>query len=86
MRRVVLGTYGMAAEATDVPQWDSLVLATPRANIKQPIGRVLRELKGKKEPVILDIVDEDSWVCRKYAESRLKQYHSEEIRAKVKVL
>jgi superfamily II DNA or RNA helicase len=81
MKRVVLGTYGMAAEATDVPQWDSLVMATPRSNVKQPIGRVLREHKGKMQPLVLDIVDNDSWVYRKYYKSRCLLYQSEEINA-----
>jgi superfamily II DNA or RNA helicase len=81
MKRVVLGTYGMAAEATDVPQWDSLVMATPRSNVKQPIGRVLREHKGKMQPLVLDVVDNDSWVYRKYYKSRCLLYQSEEINA-----
>ena len=86
LRRIVLGTYGMCGEGTNVPQWDSLAMLTPRSNIKQPLGRVLRELQGKKQPVILDVVDEDSWVCVQYAENRLRVYQSDEIGATVEFL
>lgn len=56
-KRVALATYGMCGEGTDVPQWDTLVMATPRANVKQPLGRILRSMEGKKQPVCLDLVD-----------------------------
>jgi superfamily II DNA or RNA helicase len=71
---VVFATYQMCGEGTDVPEWDSMVMATPRANVKQAIGRVMRELKGKREPVILDLVD-DSMFLKNFYLSRQKQYY-----------
>lgn len=56
-RKIIFATYQMCSEGTDFPQWDTLVLATPRANVKQAVGRVLRRKAGKKQPVILDLVD-----------------------------
>lgn len=82
-KRVVFATYGMTSEATDVPWWDTAVLCTPRSNVKQTIGRVLREYPGKKQPVIFDIVDYDSTVLRRYFESRKKLYRTAEIKAEV---
>jgi hypothetical protein len=42
----------------DIPTLDTVVLATPKSDIKQSVGRILRETAGKKnEPLILDIVD-----------------------------
>ena len=82
-RRIVLATYGMTAESTNFPPWDTCIMATPRANVQQPIGRVLREHEGKKQPVIIDLVDSDSWVLRQYMEKRLKLYRSSEINAEV---
>ena len=72
--RVVLATYAMCSTGTDVPEWDSLVLATPRSNVKQSIGRVMRALAGKKQPVILDLLDSDS-IFHGFFQSRLKQYY-----------
>ena len=74
-RRVVLGTYKMCSTGTDVPAWDTLVMATPRADVKQSVGRVLRFAEGKKQPVILDLVDRDA-IFQGFHLSRLKQYYS----------
>lgn len=74
-RRVVLGTYKMCSTGTDVPSWDSLVMATPRADVKQTIGRVLRSADGKKQPVILDLVDSNS-IFQGFHLSRLRQYYA----------
>ncbi|KKM67916.1 hypothetical protein LCGC14_1466290 [marine sediment metagenome] len=67
---VIFATYGMMAEGTDIPWLDCCVLATPRANIKQPIGRILREHPDKPRPVILDFVDGDSPLYRGWAFKR----------------
>ena len=74
-RRVVLATYKMCATGTDVPHWDTLVLAVPRADVKQAIGRILRDYAGKKQPVIFDLVDRNS-IFQGFHLSRLKQYYS----------
>jgi superfamily II DNA or RNA helicase len=74
-KRVILATYGMTKEGTDVPEWDTLVLATPKADVKQAIGRVMRSMDGKAEPVILDLVD-GSKIFQGYALDRMKQYFS----------
>ena len=74
-RLVVLGTYKMCSTGTDVPKWDTLVMATPRADVKQTIGRVLRSVKGKKQPVIFDLVDKNA-IFQGFHLARLKQYYS----------
>jgi hypothetical protein len=75
LKRVVLATYLMCGEGTNVVQWDTLVLATPRSNVKQPIGRIMRFAEGKKTPVVLELVD-DNEVLKAFHFSRLKQYYS----------
>lgn len=70
---VVLATYAFTGEGTDVPEWDTLVMVTPRANILQPAGRILRWLEGKKTPVVFDLVDAHP-VFIKLHNARLKQY------------
>ena len=82
-KRLVFATYGMTGEATDVPWWDCAILATPRANITQAAGRVLREHPGKPKPIIIDIVDADSEILHGYFKSRMKQYTSPEMKGEV---
>ena len=56
--QVIIGTYTLAHEGLDIPELDTLVMATPKSDIKQAIGRILRETPGKKNnPVIYDICD-----------------------------
>lgn len=80
LKRVVLATYGMCSEGTDYPHWDTLVMATPRVNIKQPLGRILRKKEGKRTPVCLDLLDEGS-VFKAFYFKRLKQYY--EVKAEI---
>ncbi len=74
--RICLATYKMCSEATDVPWWDTAVLATPKADVEQPIGRILREYEGKFDPVVLDLCDYNHHVLATFAGSRLKWYES----------
>lgn len=73
-KRVVLATYAMCSEGTDCPWWDTLVLATPRSNVKQAIGRVMRFLEGKKQPVILDLLDSDSIFSAFYGKREVQYF------------
>ncbi len=79
---VIFATYGMMAEGTDIPWLDVCILATPRSNIEQPIGRVLREYPNKPQPVVVDITDDDSPVYEGFGRGRLSHYHK--IRAEVR--
>ena len=56
-KRVILATYAYTAEATNIPWLDTLVMATPRSDVIQIVGRILREYEGKKQPAILDLED-----------------------------
>jgi len=74
VKKVVLATYQMVKEGTNVPHWDTAVLATPRADVKQAIGRVLRECKDKKQPIVFDLVDVQIPLMEQYFMGRLRQY------------
>ena len=54
---VILATYHIAAEGLDIPLLDTLILASPRTNIEQSIGRILRTAPGKSTPLVIDFVD-----------------------------
>ncbi len=78
---VTLATYGMAGTGTNYPHWEVCILATPRADVRQAVGRVLRTAPGKKQPAIIDLVDDDSPLYRGYMYARDKYYRSREVRA-----
>ena len=57
-KRVVIGTFAMAQEGLDIPVLDTVILASPKSDIVQAIGRIMRETPGKQNnPLIYDIVD-----------------------------
>ena len=55
---VVVATFQLAHEGLDIPVLDTVILTTPKSDIKQSIGRIMRETAGKlNNPLIYDIVD-----------------------------
>lgn len=67
-KSVVLATYAMAAEALDIKTLSTLIMATPKTDITQSIGRILR-VKGNN-PIVVDIIDshelfQKQWLQRK---------------------
>jgi hypothetical protein len=54
-KQVVVATYAMAAEALDIKTLNTLVMVTPKTDIVQSVGRILREKHEK--PLVVDIVD-----------------------------
>lgn len=57
-KQVIFATFSQAHEGLDIPSLDTVMLATPKSDIVQSIGRVMRETSGKKHnPRIYDIVD-----------------------------
>lgn len=79
VKPVVLATYGMASYATNYPWWDACVLATPMADVQQAVGRILREHEGKRQPVVIDLMDRDSNLYRRWAEQRERWYTSDAV-------
>jgi len=55
--QVVFATPGKVRDGVDIPTKDCLIMTSPISNIEQIAGRVNRISKGKKEPIIIDIVD-----------------------------
>jgi superfamily II DNA or RNA helicase len=57
-KQIVLATYAMAAEALDIKTLSTLVMVTPKTDIIQSVGRILRVKHNN--PIIVDIVDTHS--------------------------
>jgi superfamily II DNA or RNA helicase len=57
-KRIIFATFSQSHEGLDIPSLDTIFLVTPKSDIKQSIGRIMRETTGKKNnPKIYDIVD-----------------------------
>jgi superfamily II DNA or RNA helicase len=58
-KRILIATYSMCKEGFDVAKLNTLVIATPRPDVDQIVGRILRTEKSKRkiDPLIIDIVD-----------------------------
>jgi hypothetical protein len=54
-KQIVVATYAMAAEALDIKTLSTLVMVTPKTDIVQSVGRILR--MKHSTPIIVDIVD-----------------------------
>jgi superfamily II DNA or RNA helicase len=73
-KKIIMATFSQAHEGLDIPALDTVILSTPKSDIVQSIGRVMRETKGKKNnPHIYDIRDEWSILVAMYYK-RLKVY------------
>ncbi|MCK5016482.1 MAG: DEAD/DEAH box helicase family protein [Candidatus Peribacteraceae bacterium] len=56
-KKIVFGTYTGARDGNNRKAFDCLVMSTPNRNIEQAVGRIMRTLEGKKQPVVIDLVD-----------------------------
>ena len=71
--RILLGTYPMANEGLDIQSLNGLVLATPKSDIIQSIGRISRIKHENIQPLIIDIVDNFS-IFERQSKKRLEIY------------
>jgi superfamily II DNA or RNA helicase len=73
--KLIISTYSLAKEGLDLPILDRLYLATPHkdyAIVKQSAGRIERNIRDKKQPIILDFVDKNIYYCEKAYRQRKK--------------
>ena len=72
---VILATYSMAAEGMDIPKLDTLILASPKGDVEQAVGRIQRKKPEDRQyvPVVIDVVDTFSVFHRQY-QRRVKHY------------
>ena len=73
-KKIIFATFSQAHEGLDIPTLDTVILATPKSDIVQSIGRIMRETKGKlNNPHIYDVVDRWSILNAMYYK-RLRVY------------
>lgn len=80
-KKIIIATYSMAAEGLDIKTLTTLIMSTPKTDIEQSVGRILRERHSK--PVVVDIIDshdlfQNQWKKRKvfYKKQNYKIIHT----------
>ncbi len=73
-RDLIYATYAMASEGLDIPDLDTLFLVTPKTDVEQSVGRILRIVKGKKQPVVIDFSDSIE-ICISMLRKRVNFYN-----------
>ncbi len=79
--KVIIATYAMAAEALDIKTLTTLLLVTPKTDVVQAVGRILRVKHAR--PMVVDIIDthdlfKSQWLKRKkyYKSNNYKIMHT----------
>ena len=78
--RIIVATYQMASEGYDNPKLDTLILASPKCNIEQAVGRILRR-KNNNPALVIDIWDNisvfNNWNRKRNAFYKTKKFKTE---------
>ncbi len=56
--QVIFASYGMASEALDIPDLNTLFMVTSRKEVEQAVGRVIRKIDPNTRPTIYDFTDQ----------------------------
>ena len=71
-KKVIIATYAMASEGLDIKTLTTLCMATPKTDVCQSVGRILRS--KHKQPMVIDIIDSHDIFKRQYGKRRT-YYH-----------
>jgi len=68
---IILGTFSMASEGMDIPKLNAIILASPKSDVEQSVGRIFREKACNRthHPLIVDIIDDFS-IFKRQSEKR----------------
>jgi len=69
-KQIVLASFSMSSEGLDIPTLNTEFLITPKTDIVQSVGRILRAKHSFSHPIIYDFVDshdvfQRQWLKRK---------------------
>jgi len=69
-KQVILSTYVMVSEGLDIPSLNAEFLITPKTDVVQTVGRILRAKHAYSHPIIYDFVDSHDLFKRQWAKRR----------------
>ena len=67
-KKVIIATYAMAEEGLDIKTLTTLIMATPKVDVTQSVGRILRQ--KHKQAIVVDIVDPHMLFQRHFGKRR----------------
>lgn len=67
-KKVIIATYAMAEEGLDIKTLTTLLMATPKVDVRQSVGRILRQ--KHKQAIVVDIVDSHSLFQRHFTKRK----------------
>ena len=73
-KQIIVATYSMASEALDIKTLTTLIMATPKTDITQSIGRILRA--DHAMPRVIDVVDSHE-LFKRQGVKRMKYYKAQ---------
>ncbi len=81
LAQVIFASYGMAAEALDIPDLNTLFMVTSRKEVEQAVGRIIRKVDPNIRPTIYDFTDQlPCFVNQGYSRRRLYKKKGFEIK------
>jgi superfamily II DNA or RNA helicase len=63
-KQIILATYAMASEGLDIKTLTTLLMSTPKSDVCQSVGRILRS--KHETPMVIDIVDNHTLFQNQY--------------------
>jgi len=82
-KSIIIATYSMAAEALDIKTLTTLVMVTPKTDIEQAVGRILREKHSS--PIVVDIIDSHT-IFKNQWKKRKTFYNSQKYKIQMKTV
>lgn len=67
-KKVIIATYAMAEEGLDIKTLTTLIMATPKVDVTQSVGRILRQ--KHKQAIVVDLVDPHMLFQRHFSKRR----------------
>ena len=71
-KKIILATYSMASEGLDIKSLSKLLMATPKSDVCQSVGRILRS--DHNNPKVIDVIDQHDIFKKQWA--KRKKYYS----------
>ena len=67
-KKIIIATYAMASEGLDIKTLTTLCMATPKSDVCQSVGRILRS--NHKNPMVIDIIDSHDIFKKQYVKRK----------------
>ncbi|GAI84958.1 unnamed protein product, partial [marine sediment metagenome] len=67
-KKIIIATYAMASEGLDIKTLTTLIMASPKTDVCQSVGRILRT--KHTNPLVIDIIDQHDIFVKQWQKRR----------------